>query len=176
MTHAVLQVFTALSVGAASALALLPGGTPVLIALFAASMVGLVLYLLPRLIRWLTGKATKRLSMDMPSARGLSQSVALTLVPLGSSGVALHILAGDRLSTSLPATIAAFSAAWAIGFIALPLPSGVIVRESVLLLLLDIDLPDLVAVSLAHRTAALAAEFSLMALFAAGGAFVRRRR
>ena len=82
----------------------------------------------------------------------------------------------DGSIANIPATIAAFSAAWAIGFIALPLPSGLFVRESVLLVLLDIDLPDLVAVSLAHRTAVLAAEFSLMVLFAARGAVIRGRR
>lgn len=166
VTHAALQVLTALLLGLVAFLNLGIDLSQTLLLIGALGAVGLALVLVPLMFQLARRLVPARYELAQVPASRLRLSVALTLIPLSCAGAAFSILAGSLSDESALATIVAFSAAWAVGFVALPIPSGAVVREFVLLLFLDLQLPDLIAVSLAHRTVLIAAEFSLMAIVA----------
>lgn len=83
-------------------------------------------------------------------------------------GCATMVLAGSSLAVLLHgldpgaptvALVPTFALAWTVGFLALPLPSGIGVREAVLIALLpSVAVPALIAGSVYHRLATMAAE------------------
>jgi glycosyltransferase 2 family protein len=84
------------------------------------------------------------------------------------------LLAGGSLAVLLDglqpgsvtvAVIPAFGLAWAVGFLALPVPSGIGVREAVLILLLPgVAVPAIIAGAIYHRLATMAAEGGMVAV------------
>lgn len=90
-----------------------------------------------------------------------SITAGLLLANIAFQGVAFSLLAsvdrGDLLSTT-----AAFSVAWTLGFLAIPFPAGLGVREAALLALVPVQAATIVAASVAGRIVTVAVEFSLI--------------
>jgi glycosyltransferase 2 family protein len=78
---------------------------------------------------------------------------------LGLQGVSFWILIGQSLGI---AALGAFAAAWVIGFLAVPFPAGIGVREAVLVLLLPVASAQVITVSVMQRIVVAAAELVLM--------------
>lgn len=75
---------------------------------------------------------------------------------------AFVVLLGDLADVDALGAAAAFSAGWAIGYLVLPLPSGVLVREGVLIATLPgLATGSLLAASVAHRLTGFVAEAAL---------------
>jgi len=87
---------------------------------------------------------------------------------LGASlGFAL-LLHGLAPGTSIPYAASAFSLAWALGFAALPFPSGLGVREAALAFLLPGATAQVIAASIALRLVSIAVELGFGVLSARG--------
>lgn len=98
----------------------------------------------------------------IPEQRRLNRAVALHAANfcLQGLGFAALIDATDS-DVNLIAATAAFPVAWVLGFLVLPLPGGLGIREAALVALLSASSADLVAAALLHRLATLIAELGL---------------
>ena len=92
-------------------------------------------------------------SDQLPTQRDIVVFYGWALVTIGSLCAAYAILLGSLHTGANPGTVfCAFALSWAIGFIAIPIPAGVGVREAVLLgLLPGVGTAQLLAASLALR-------------------------
>jgi hypothetical protein len=107
----------------------------------------------------------------LPDQAAIDRCALWAAVSLGTFGIAYAGLLRDLepATTAWQAAVGAV-AAWSIGFLVLPLPSGLGVREAVLVAVLPgAEVGILLAASLAHRCAVLVAE-----VLAAGGHAARR--
>jgi uncharacterized membrane protein YbhN (UPF0104 family) len=94
--------------------------------------------------------------------RAISTAVVLSFAGAVASGLAFAV-AADLVADVPPLTaMAAFGLAWVVGFLAVPLPAGLGLREAILVLALTgiagVDADAVVAASLVHRFVLLAAE------------------
>ncbi len=130
----------------------------------------LALVLLDR--RWMVrlaafiGRRTPAVSADLvPSQRGIiaSFSWATTTLAGASLGYAV-LLAGLSDGDALITMTLAFALAWLVGFLAVPFPSGLGVREAVLIGSLSAGAAPIIAASLAHRLVSIGAEVLLIAV------------
>ena len=119
----------------------------------------------PRLLRRvlvLTGRVVRR-SPDpelVPPGAQIARSAPWAALNMLTTSVAYAVLVRDLDTSAAPAAITvAFAAAWVGGFLVLPLPSGLGVREALLVGLLP-SVPSVVvlAAALAHRLVTVAAE------------------
>ena len=126
-------------------------------------------------VRGLAERVTRRdlASVVLPSARSIGAAFALAVANLGLYGALAAVLArAQDPSVSPPAVALAYVAAWLVGFICIPVPSGIGVREAVLVGILPaVDPGVLLATSVGHRVAALTSEVLL-----AGVSILRARR
>ncbi len=163
--HAVVQVAAGGTVGAT--LALFGRGVPLAVRL-SAPLALLPLLLLRRgwLVRSLriVGRLVPRAFAD---ARAFSQADALvptqgamfssygwTLCSVAANSVAFALLLSSLAGGGLiPTSSAAFGLAWTIGFLAVPFPSGIGVREAVLMLTIGFAVPrsQVIAASISQR-------------------------
>jgi uncharacterized membrane protein YbhN (UPF0104 family) len=110
-------------------------------------------------------RATRR-SIDVPSLsfRRVVGGLAITVPMWLAYGLGLILTARSlNLVVAEPAALlsGAFAVAWAVGFLALPVPSGLAVREAVLMLLLragGIDAAEAAALAVASRLYFIVAE------------------
>lgn len=104
-------------------------------------------------------------SMEAYTVGDVRRSLHCALITQIVAGTSFSLLLNGGLEwADLPSHIGAFSWAWAAGFLALPFPAGVGVRELVLVALLpQFALADIVAASIAHRCAIITAEVLLAA-------------
>ncbi len=108
---------------------------------------------------------------DLPSQRAILVGGAWAAVSLVATGVAYALLVqpsydeSDLLSLTL-----AFMVAWTVGFLVLPLPGGIGVREAVLVWLIGGSFSSIVGASIAHRIITIGTE-----LGANGVHFLARR-
>lgn len=93
---------------------------------------------------------------ELPSQRMILHSFAWNAITLLLSGSSLAILAHDGA-----AAIFSFAAAWTIGYLAVPIPSGIGIREAVLVGLMGPATASVVAASVAHRIVTMLAELLL---------------
>jgi hypothetical protein len=119
-----------------------------------------------RVLRALLGLArrvVKRLPEPdaLPPQAALLRCYGLLLANVSAYAVAFFLLLDDVADSRPVATAAAFCAGWALGYLALPLPSGLIVREAVLLAALPVTTSAILAASVAHRLLAFVAEVAL---------------
>lgn len=120
------------------------------------------------------GRATAHL---VPPARErrrcLLWSVSSVLANAGAFAVLTDAMGGGA---PLVRTATAFALAWTVGYVALPFPSGIGIREAVLILAAPVGLGPgaVVAASLAHRLVSLAAEVVLVGATSVGGRRARR--
>jgi uncharacterized membrane protein YbhN (UPF0104 family) len=105
-----------------------------------------------------------RSGITTPNTKDLWRSLAWTLVPvLASSAAFALLLLGPNSLTALLSTMGAFSAAWLVGFLAFPFPSGLGARELVLIgLLPTFEASLILTMSVAQRVAGLIAEAILL--------------
>jgi hypothetical protein len=162
--HALVQLAAGGIVGATLAVA--GGGVPVAARLLAP------LALLPLLLlrrRWLVralqiaGRLLRRTFADdlVPPQRAIVSSFCWTLCAVVANSVAFSVLlislpGGAPIMTST----SAFALAWLIGFLAVPFPSGIGVREAVLLLTIGFEVPrsHVIAASVGQRLVLIAAD------------------
>lgn len=111
-------------------------------------------------------------AVSLPPTPRVIASVILAGANLASYGAAFALLVRSfDESFSFPVVALAFVAAWVVGFLVVPLPAGVGVREAVLLAVLpSLSTGAILAASLLHRLLALVAEVML-----AGGCSLGRR-
>jgi hypothetical protein len=111
----------------------------------------------------------------LPDQRSILRCYGYVLVGQIAYAVAFAALLNDLAQVDDVAAAAAFSAGWGLGYLALPLPSGVLVREGVLIATLPgLATGSLLAASVAHRLTGFLAE-ALLAGRAHAGALGRRR-
>lgn len=111
----------------------------------------------------------------LPPQAALLRCYAALLANVTAYAVAFVLLLGDITDAPTVTTAAAFCAGWALGYLALPLPSGLFVREGVLLAALPVTSAAVLAASVAHRLLAFVAE-ALLAGVAHLRAVAARRR
>ena len=98
----------------------------------------------------------------VPPQRAILASSAWSVATLVASGGAFALLARGTEASGPPAMlIAAYALAWVVGFLALPFPSGIGVREAVLIATIGPPAP-VIAVSLIHRLIVMAAEAAMV--------------
>jgi uncharacterized membrane protein YbhN (UPF0104 family) len=86
-------------------------------------------------------------------------SAGLSFLPaLGGAVVYAIVLRELDSTTSIMRTALAFSAAWVAGYVALPFPAGIGVREAVLVGLLPAPAAVVTAASIVHRLLTMLAE------------------
>lgn len=169
LTHAVVQAAAGATV--ASSLSVLRSDLPPVLRL--GSVLGLLL-LIPLRRDWtvrvvgLVGRLVRR--ADVPddliaSQRGILCSYGWTLVTTITSSFGFAILAWSVRATDSPiAAVPAFAFAWTVGFLAIPFPAGLGVREAVLIAMLDTGagVAPIIAASLAHRLVTMIAELVMI--------------
>lgn len=102
----------------------------------------------------------------LPSQASLNEAVAWGAAGLLVLGASFSIVASQITDGAVRfVPVAGFLVAWLIGFLAVPFPAGIGVREAVLVWLLSPALPTaaVVAASLAHRLITIAGEIILYA-------------
>jgi glycosyltransferase 2 family protein len=166
--HAITQATAGGTIGAG----LLLFGWNVPLRLRIVSLSGLLL--LPLLQRsWMVrvlnalGRVTKRTWPDelVPPQRSIVRSYAWASAALLVAGLGFTLIASSvHAETSAVASVPAFAVAWTVGFLALPFPSGVGIREAVLIAVLARpgSTAPMIAASLAHRAATISAEASMI--------------
>jgi uncharacterized membrane protein YbhN (UPF0104 family) len=129
----------------------------------ALGLIAPVLMWRPLLMRaaGLVARLTRRdLPEDLiPEQRRIMLAFAWSVVGIFLSAVAFAVLGGATFEDPPWAVVTAFAFAFTVGFLAVPFPSGLAVRETVLALALPgAGLPSIVAISAIHRLVAMAGE------------------
>jgi Uncharacterised protein family (UPF0104). len=166
---ALVEVAAGGTVGAT--LVLFGGGMPLGVRLSASLM---LLPLLALRRRWiaralhLAGRLIRReLTGDfIPSQRAILQSYLFTLMTIILNGWAFALLLSSlRPGTPILRSLAAFGFAWTIGFVAIPFPSGIGIREGALILSVGSGVPTsyIIAASVSHRLVSMMAELTMIA-------------
>lgn len=138
--------------------------------LCAAAAVATIALLDRRWMVWVLHKIprTREASADLvPPQRMIVLAWLASIVTLAATGTAYVVLLGSFGPIGSPLfVVAAYAAAWTVGFVVAPIPSGVGVREAVLVFILHGTFVNsvLVATSVYHRLASLAAEGVMAAL------------
>jgi hypothetical protein len=164
--HAIAQAAAGATVGALTVL-----GRPLPPWMTAVSLGPLVLLLgLNR--SWtggLLGFAARILRRDglpvaIPSHRAILTAFGWGIVSISAAGLGFALLAGSiAISISVPETMTAWALAWTIGFIAVPFPAGLGVREVILIAGIPGVLgAEVIAASVYHRLVTIAAEAILI--------------
>lgn len=112
----------------------------------------------------------------LPPQRAILACFAFMLGNLLAFSGAFALLVGDLADVALLWAGAAFCAGWWLGYLALPLPSGLGVREAILIgALPGVGTSVVLAASVAHRLTGLVAEAALAGRAHLGAALRRRR-
>jgi uncharacterized membrane protein YbhN (UPF0104 family) len=113
---------------------------------------------------------------NLPPQGAIVRCWAFALVSMSAYGVTFAVLIGDLADVRPVWAAAAFCAAWAAGYVVLPLPSGLGIREAAIIAVLP-GLPtgSLLAASVAHRLTGFLAEVLLAGGTQLRGGLRRRR-
>jgi hypothetical protein len=104
-------------------------------------------------------RLTRGWTPRLPDQANIWGSLAWTVVTLVVSGSAFLVLLSAIHPVGHPIrAILAFAAAWTVGFVALPFPSGIGVREAALVWLLGLPPDVVVAASISHRLVTIVGE------------------
>ena len=113
----------------------------------------------------LLGRLTKRqVAPDLVSSqRSIIVAFGWAVGGVLLTSVAFVVLSPDDLFTVKPASLlAAYAFAWTVGYLALPIPTGLGIREATLAVLLPVvGVGTVVAISAIHRLVAMVAEFAV---------------
>jgi uncharacterized membrane protein YbhN (UPF0104 family) len=111
----------------------------------------------------------------LPTQRDTLLALGWALIGILSAAVAFAVVGGPVVQAEGWEVVVAFSFAFTVGYVAVPFPSGIGIREGTLALVLPATgLATLVAVSAIHRLVSMVAE--LLVLGASEGGRLRRRR
>jgi uncharacterized membrane protein YbhN (UPF0104 family) len=127
--------------------------------------------------RWMAWGLTlaRRITHRLPTVDELpSQALIFRAFVWSFAAVALTGIAFAVLVRGGAAAVCAFTAGWTIGYVLVPIPSGLGVREAVLIGLLPIPTSLLLTAAIAHRVALMVAELLVAATVGVNG-IVRRR-
>lgn len=113
-----------------------------------------------RVISWLPAPE------EIPSQRSIIRAYCWNALTIALSASAFAILSSEGLHA-----VFAFAAAWTVGYIVVLVPSGLGVREAVLIGLVGLPAGTIVGASVAHRVATMVAELVLAAAASAQTAF-----
>lgn len=112
------------------------------------------------LLAWRKGATPLK---PIPSQQAILKAYAWSILTLICSGMAFFLLLRSLGSPDSAAlTISAFSLAWATGFLLIPFPAGVGVREAVLMFVLAATTPVVIAASVVHRLLTILTEVILI--------------
>lgn len=107
-------------------------------------------------------------SSELPAQRPMLHTTGWAVAVFATHGLAFAVLVDDLVpAAGLPTATAAYAAAWGAGYLVLPLPSGLGVREAVLVGLLGTAAAPVLAASIAHRLVSIVAEIVVVGLNAA---------
>lgn len=99
----------------------------------------------------------------LPGGRQIARSVILAFVGIGWAGVGFLLSApADGEVPASVGAVAAFALTWTLGFLALPFPGGVGVREAVATVLVPGGVAPVLIAALVFRVTQIAVEFVLM--------------
>jgi uncharacterized membrane protein YbhN (UPF0104 family) len=165
--HAAIEAAAGAAIGA---LLLLAPGAPTLVRFGAASLL-LLLAVLRR--RWLATVLDRvggwvgrpSISEHVPAQPAILRSFAWTVGTFGLSAGAFAILLRGLGADVTPVhAIAAFCFAWTVGFLAVPFPAGIGIREAALVAALqgDVSAGLVIAASLCHRLVNMVVEVLLI--------------
>ena len=128
-----------------------------------------------RAVLTLAGRVSSRVPdvTHLPAGATIRRSAGWAMVNMAATSAVFTVLVRSIApGTGVLAVFSAFAAAWVIGFLLVPFPSGLGVREAVLLVAVPSLSPaELLAASLAHRIVTVVAEVVVTAT----NTFVRRR-
>lgn len=165
--HALTQVAAGGTVGAGLALV----GFHLSLASRMLSLLGLLL-VVPLRRAWMLGvlrfltRVLKRGTADaLPSQGAIIRSYGWGIWTLLFSGAAFALLASSvKAADSAVAAVPAFALAWTIGFLAVPFPSGIGVREGILIAVAGspTGAASVIAASIAHRLVTMVGELAMI--------------
>ena len=99
----------------------------------------------------------------LPRQKDTVIALGWALLGIAASATAFAVVAGDSIDIAGWVVVSAYSLAFTIGFLAVPFPSGIGIREGALALLLPATgLATIVAVSALHRLVSMLAELSVL--------------
>jgi len=166
--HALTQVAAGGTVGAL--LALLGVHLSVGVRLLAALGLLLVIPLRRAWMVWVLGVISRRLKRgspeDVPSQGAILRAYGWGVWTLVWSGAGFAVLAGSlHAADPVVAAVPAFAAAWTVGFLAVPFPSGIGVREAVLIATVasPTGAGPVIVASLVHRLVTMLGELVMIA-------------
>lgn len=167
-TIAAFAVSALIQLAAATALGALVALAPVAAVVRLGALGGLValVFLDRRPLAWAVRRLRPAAAEALPAQATLRPAFLLALVPQVTFGLAFALLLVDTGTGGFAAVpwwaAPAGSLAWAAGFVVLPLPAGLGVREAVLLAALGgrVDAAAVLSASLALRLASIAAELA----------------
>jgi hypothetical protein len=146
--------------------------TPIVRVLLVVAAIAALALLDRRWMVWLLSRIprTRSASQELiPAQRAVLVAYCMNLLTLAAAGASYLILLGDLVPVDRPLEVlAAYATAWTVGFLALPIPSGLGIREAVLAGLLHASFPSsvIVAASVYQRLTSIAAEGFMAALAA----------
>lgn len=127
----------------------------------------------------LAARVAKRLDVSLiPTQRAILRAYAWSVAATAVAAVSFTVIAHPRSAGLDFSAVAAFATAWWIGFVAVPFPSGIGIREAVLLGALRTPLGSGVVLGAAvgQRLVSIAAELTLIAATGTRRLHRRRRR
>jgi glycosyltransferase 2 family protein len=107
---------------------------------------------------------------EIPGQGAILRAFVLTTVTVVLTCASFAVLAKGGIGT-----VCAFAAAWTVGFILLPIPSGIGVREAILVGLLPVPTRVLLTAAIAHRVAMMIGELAVAGTAAADSVYRRGR-
>jgi uncharacterized membrane protein YbhN (UPF0104 family) len=165
--HVVTQTVGVALVGAGVVFLDTDGASALRIAALAGVLAPVFLYrgwmraLLSRVGTWI-GRDLQR---HLPSQRAILESFTWSMLTIVASGAAFAVLLRSMSADdSFAAAVVAFAFAWVVGFVALPFPAGLGVREAVLLALLSTPAATVVSAAIVHRLVTIVAEVGAIAV------------
>lgn len=172
-TAFVVLAFTQAGAGAivGAGVAVLVPGLPWWLRALAVAATAFVLLLDRRWMVWAIGRVHRRrgegpVAPDVvPSQTAILASCVWSVGVMLAMGAAFVVLLGGLGSSApVPGTVSAHALAWTAGFLAVPVPSGLGVREAALILLLGTttDTAALIAAAVSFRLAQMLAELALI--------------
>ena len=125
----------------------------------------------------MAARVVKRVDVTaVPSQRAIVRAYLLSVAATTTAAASFTVIAHPRNGGMTFAAMAAFATAWWIGFVAVPFPSGIGIREAVLIGALRVPLGSatVLGAAVGQRLVSIAAELTL--IFATGTRRLRRRR
>jgi len=147
---------------------------PLVVRIVAGFAVLTAVFLNRRWMAWaltLARRVTHRLPRveELPSQARIFRAFAFSFAAVALTDIAFAILVKGGA-----AAVCAFSAGWTIGYVLIPIPSGLGVREAVIIGLLPLPTSVVLTAAIAHRLALMVAELAVAGTVAADS-IVRRR-